>query len=318
MRIERDESRGGDEEHTGAGGIFLATDKKLLMASSSGEDVEWMGRFQVTSRGPQDALFHVVAVPDMCLGAVSQYEGFLGFCAASNAVPELPSSRLHFVDLPGHAPGAAELPSDYWPKFEEIQDEFVAVVEKTSSAPRVAFGVGVGADLVRRAADAHPRLFRGLVLIAPVISSSGMLTSFVGNMASYYLSYFGWTGHVTDLLLSRWFCQETIDYNFDLRERFALAIERLRPRDAARTVVAHANRRKADDTPQHMKHIRALIICGRESPLYNDAAEALQLFPGGEASIIEPFSTGSLVTEEKPETVARSISLFLSSIVGMT
>jgi len=282
------------------------------------EDVRWLKSWKVTSLGPTDPVFHVVLLPDVCCSASDQAEGFLGFCKSTKTVLELEKARIHFIDPPGQSSDGQPLPGNYWPSYDECVQELSEIISSEVGRPCLGVGTGMGADLLRRVAEVSPSLFRAFLFVAPAFSAPGVFGKALSTFAGYYVYFFGFNGHAIDLVLNRWFSSETIDRNLDLRERFVSYVEKLRPQDAARMIYAYGNRTEVPSKKISSQRLRGLVMCGRDSDFHSQALDAFQVFQAGQASIMEPFTTGSLVLDEQPEEVIKSVELFVRSSFNFT
>lgn len=250
----------------------------------------------------------IVTMHDIGLNAGSCFQGFFDYCLGASACKELFSAMHIHLDVRGCEDGADTTQASII--FETLTESVEHVVKTFPVKNIIGFGVGLGASVLLDFAKKEPRNVHGLVLVSPLVFGPSFIERASSFVSTGVMSGVGLGRRLKDGMLSRWFSQDTIDHNVELVRRFDDAMDRMNASNMAKYCYAEASR---PDLSQDLSNLRArvLLISGKDSPLRWHSSDSFSLFDPEKVSWIDVEEAGSMVVEERPDEVARALSLFL-------
>ncbi|KAJ7541971.1 hypothetical protein O6H91_10G083600 [Diphasiastrum complanatum] len=248
----------------------------------------------------------LLTYPDLALDCVSSFQGLFSF-------PETSSFLLHnfcvyHIDIPGHEIGAAAISStERLLSVEDLADQ----VEDICRLQNVmCMGVTAGAYILCLFALKYQERVSGLILVSPICRSPSW-TEWIQNKAMMNVLYFwGMCEYVQKKLLNRYFgetCRNSyantlFEYSRVLNERQGINVMRF----------LKAINHRSDLTARLRKLERRTLICvGEDSPFYHESIHFSNNLSPRYISLVEVQGCGSLVIEEQPDYMWKSMESFL-------
>lgn len=259
----------------------------------------------------------ILTLHDVGLNAGTCFGPFFAFCRTSPShCAEIDAAAAHFhLTAPGHAPDAQTLPATEQLDVSTLVSGVEDVLDRFELRRVVGFGVGLGAAALLRAALKRPKAFAGLVLISPVIAASGVAERVAVGVDGLFTQKlgFGLSRRAKDRFLHRWLSDSSRESNFSLVQNVEDGLDRLNASNLLRLLAADTWR---DDITAKLGEVKArlLLVTGKDSALRYHTAEAFALFDAANTSWLDVADSGSLVHEEHPDQVARSVSLLLEGL----
>lgn len=250
----------------------------------------------------------VLALHDVGMNSGICFQSLFDYCLATNACDELYRVPHLFLDVQGCEVGANTVDGDL--SVDALVKNLEQVMKQHSFSRIIGLGVGLGATILLQFAKMHPRYLLGLTLISPLIFPAGLFEKASLYYSTSVMSGFGLSRRTKDSMLYRWFSQQAIEENLELLKRFDEAMDKLNATNMARYWYVEAFR---PDLSLDLKELpyRIMLVSGKQSTLRWHCADAFALFNPERVSWIDIESAGSLVHEERPDEVARSLKLFL-------
>lgn len=273
------------------------------------------GHISVTVCGDQDKPA-LITYPDVGLNYLSCFEGLFSCPEASSVL--FHNFCIYHIDPPGHEVGAPEIPPEQEAlSVDDLADQVAEVLDYFGLDEVIGMGVTAGAYVLSLFACKHTDRALGLILISPLAQSTSW-TEWLQNQALINLMYFcGMNGFVKEMLLQRYF-------SADVKDATTTAVG---GDDVLKTIRRHMDDRRCEnvmrylqathyryDLTEHLKNLkcRTLILVGDQSPFHHEALHISDAMNRRYNALIEVEGCGSLVTEERPQSMLVPIELFLT------
>ncbi len=253
----------------------------------------------------------IITFHDVAMNAPSCFSTFFAYCRSSGACPELDTAYAHYhLTAPGHLPDASDVADSTSFAVADLSKTVNEVIERFSLRRVIGFGFGIGGSILTGAALAQPKVFAGLVLVSPLFYSASFIERTFGSADALYTKGIGLGRRAKDRFLERWLSQATRDSNYDLTMTIEDELDRLSIPNMVRFAMAEVQR---EDLSAKLGQLKAktLLVTGRESPLRFHTEDAFPSFNPAKVTWLDVMDMGSLVLEEKPDKVAKALSLFL-------
>ncbi|XP_024362366.1 protein NDL2 [Physcomitrium patens] len=271
------------------------------------------GQISVTVCGDQDKPA-LITYPDVALNYLSCFEGLL-------SCPEAESVLFHHfcifhIDPPGHEFGAPENASEHSSlSADDLADQVAEVLDYFGLDEVIGLGVTGGAYILSLFACKHAERALGLILVSPLARSPSW-TEWLHNQAMISLLYFcGMTEFVKQRLLQRYFSSGVRDAAASVGGTYKLAtirgfMDQGRSKCFMHYLQAIHHRRGLTEELKKLK-CRTLILVGDQSPFHPEAMHISEVMNRRYNALIEVEGCGSIVTEERPQSMLVPIELFL-------
>lgn len=266
------------------------------------------------STGPATA---ILTFPDIGQGEAS-FSSFFQACRQENACPQVDHANAHYhTHFPGHATDSPNLPRTTDVSMGELVRAVLTFMTRLSIERLIGFGVGLGAQVLLRAAVIQPQKITGLMLISPVIAPCSQLERF-GITAERFFTYqlgLGLTRRLKDRFLIRWLSDHSRAQTFGAVISVEEDLDRRNCNNVLRLLVEDIWRGDCASLIAQLK-CRVLLITGKASSLHFHVSDYFSEFDAERCSWLDVPEVGSLVQEEAPDRVTTSLSLFLQGIPG--
>ncbi|XP_024385493.1 protein NDL2 [Physcomitrium patens] len=272
------------------------------------------GSVTVTVCGDQEKPA-LVTYPDVGLNYFSCFEGLFSSPEASSVL--FYNFCVYHIDPPGHEVGAPEIsPEEYSLSVDDLAYQVAEVLDYFGIDEVIGLGATAGAYILSLFACKYPDRALGLILVSPVAQATSW-TEWLHNQAMINLLYFcGMTNFVKDNLMKRYFGLEVRDAadaagRTDVLQTIRQNLDDRRCENVMRYLQAIHQRH---DLTENLKKLRCrtLILVGEESPFYHEALHISNAMNRRYNALIEVEGCGSLVTEERPQSMLVPIELFLT------
>nr|XP_024396275.1 protein NDL2-like isoform X2 [Physcomitrium patens] len=272
------------------------------------------GPISVTVCGDLDKCA-LVTYPDVGLNYLSCFEGLFSTPEASSVL--FHNFCIYHIDPPGHEVGAPEIsPDQGFLSVDDLADQVAEVVDYFGINEVIGLGATAGAYVLSLFACKYPDRALGLILVSPVAQCASW-TEWLQNQAMINLLYFcGMTHFVRESLIKRYFGSEVRDAaasvgGADMLKTLCQYMDNGRSENVMRYLQAIHRRR---DLTEDLKVLRCrtLILVGEESPFHHETLHMSNAMNRRYNALIEVEGCGSLVTEERPQSMLVPIELFLT------
>lgn len=257
----------------------------------------------------------LVTYPDVGLNYVSCFEGLFSCPEASSVL--FHNFCVYHIDPPGHEIGAPKsAPGHTSLSVDDLADQVAEVLDYFGLDEVIGLGVTGGAYILSLFACKYADRALGLILVSPLAQSPSW-TEWLHNQALVNLLYYcGMSGFVKEILFQRYFSPEVRDAAASVGETDVLRTIRRymddrRSRNVMRYLEAIHHRQDLTENLEKLK-CRTLILVGDQSPFYHEALHINNAMNRRYNALIEVKGAGSLVTEERPQSMLVPIELFLT------
>ncbi|TRY79813.1 hypothetical protein TCAL_10269 [Tigriopus californicus] len=213
---------------------------------------------------------------------------------------------LVHVDMPGHEPGATDLPENFtFPTIQHLGEDLVTVLDQLRIKYVIGIGDGAGANVMARFAMMHSQRCLGVILIHPTSNKTKMMDTFKDKIGKWKVNNL--TPTVENMTVFRRFGHklEDADNKEGALEEFKKQMGRaLNKKNMAMYANAYSNRK--DITPLLSKTLRcdALLLAGSKTA-------------NSKTSLLKIDDVGN-VLDEAPVKTANSILLFCKGLGWLT
>lgn len=297
------------------GGDSIALDMDIV--PSGGQ--EYMvptsfGHISVTVCGDQDKPA-LVTYPDVGLNYLSCFEGLFS-CPEASSVLFFNFCIFH-INPPGHEIGASQSDSELSSlSVDDLADQVAEVLDYFGLEEVIGMGVTGGAYVLSLFACKYTERALGLILVSPLARSPSW-TEWLHNQAMISLLYFcGMTEFVKQRFIQRYFSSEVRDAAASVGGTDLLATIRRVMDDGRSESIMHYlqaihHRQDLTESLRNLK-CRTLILVGDQSPFHQEALHISEAMNKRYNALIEVEGCGSIVTEERPQSMLVPIELFLT------
>eukprot|EP00013_Stygamoeba_regulata_P002629 CAMPEP_0177637648 /NCGR_PEP_ID=MMETSP0447-20121125/5079_1 /TAXON_ID=0 /ORGANISM="Stygamoeba regulata, Strain BSH-02190019" /LENGTH=247 /DNA_ID=CAMNT_0019139581 /DNA_START=46 /DNA_END=790 /DNA_ORIENTATION=+ len=228
------------------------------------------------------------------------------------------SFRVVALEPPGQAADAPALPAAAaaaFLTFAELADQVHDVLVSLGILyVDIAFGVGIGANLLAKFASNHPTSVRTLLFVGPLATPPGWMEYYSEKLLCSVLYYFGMTGNFKNRFLERLFSQDTLVSNGPLVSYHLDALSHVNAVNLSHYLRVFTSRDATWCEGLKALKQRVLIFVGRSSEFYRDAFEFGKSFNPAVVETIEVEGCAHLVLEENPAAFKEPLSLFFQGL----
>ncbi|KAG0558969.1 hypothetical protein M758_10G065500 [Ceratodon purpureus] len=272
------------------------------------------GHISVTVCGDQDKPA-LVTYPDVGLNYLSCFEGLFSCSEASSVL--FHNFCIYHIDPPGHEVGAPEIPPEQDPiVVDDLAEQVAEVLDYFGLDEVICLGATAGAYVLSLFACKFPDRALGLILVSPLAQIPSW-TEWLHNQAMINILYFcGMTEFVKERLFKRYFSSEVRDAaasvgGTDVLKTIRRNMDDRRGANLMRYLQAMNNRHDLTDELKDLR-CRTLILVGDQSPFHHEALHISDTMNRRYNALIEVDGCGSLVTEERSQSMLVPIELFLT------
>lgn len=253
----------------------------------------------------------VITFHDVAMNAPMCYSTFFNFCRTSGICPELDTAYAHYhLTAPGHLPDSPDIANATTFEVSELSKTVEEVIERFNLRRVIGFGFGLGATILTQAALAQPKRFSGLVMVSPVLFGASFMERTFTSVDAIYTKGVGLGRRTKDRFLDRWLSPNTRDFNHDLTNTIEAELDRLSASNLARFIAAEVTRPDLSGMLRELK-AKVLLVTGRDSLLRFHTEDCFASFNPASVTWLDVMDMGSHVLEEKPDRVAKALSLYL-------
>lgn len=226
---------------------------------------------------------------------------------------------LVHVDMPGHEPGATDLPDDFtFPTIQHLGEDLVTVLDQLRIKYVIGIGDGAGANVMARFAMMHSQRCLGVILIHPTSNKTKMMDNFKDKIGKWKVNNL--TPSVENMTVFRRFGHKLEDEENKegALEEFKKQMGRaLNKKNMALYANAYGNRK--DITPLLCKNLRcdALLLVGSKTANVQSAEHMHSNMDKTKTSLLKIDDVGN-VLDEAPVKTANSILLFCKGLGWLT
>ncbi|EDO32493.1 predicted protein [Nematostella vectensis] len=234
---------------------------------------------------------------------------------------------IYHLDAPGQETGAENLSNDYqYPTINELADMVGKVLDHFALDDVVCFGVGSGANILCHLALASKWKERilGLILVEPCGATSSFKEWGEAKVKKWQLNAKGFTEGTANYLKWHHFERKTGKPNIELMENFCDEMKKnINPHNLAAFLNSYMHRPNIlNEAKQSVKDKSVsttayiMVVTGEHSPHKEQSEQFFRVLSPVDRkkySILKP-DCGTSVLEEKPDTMAEGLLLFIQGL----
>lgn len=223
------------------------------------------------------------------------------------------------VDMPGHEPGAEDLPDSFnFPCIQFLGEDLVTVLDQLRIKYVIALGDGAGANICARFGMMHAQRCLGVILLHPTSNKTKMMDTFKDKLGKWKVSSVSPSGE--NLAVFRKFghkLENATDKDQALEEFKKQLGRAVNKKNMAKYVEAYSNRK--DITPLLCKGLKcdALLLVGSKTSNVAAAEHMHANMDKTKVSLLKIDDVGN-VMEESPVKTSNSILLFCKGLGWLT
>ncbi|VDK80472.1 unnamed protein product [Litomosoides sigmodontis] len=292
------------------------------------------GNVKVTIYGNRQSS-PIVTFHDMALDSETNFQNFFQYATAGEF---LSNFCIYNINAPGQEIDAALLPDHYiYPTMDGLVQIVDNCVEQFKIREFIGLGVGVGANVLLRYALQNQSKVDALILVNCVAASAGWVEWFYQQVNVRSLRTRGMTNFSVDYLLWHHFGNHVTLNPPDTVRRYRAYLQHLpNPKNLAAFIEAYLNRTpiniSRDGTMGPKLKVPVLQIVGADSAFVGESVELNARLNPADSEWLKASDictnicyyyidsiypqlilsgSGGLVLDDKPESVAQAIILFL-------
>ncbi|KAK6727960.1 hypothetical protein RB195_005554 [Necator americanus] len=272
----------------------------------------------------------LVTFHDLALDSESNFQNFFQFVSIAEFTDKF---CIYNINAPGQEMDAHPLPETYvFPSMDDLARIVENVVDHFDLHSLIAFGVGVGANVLLRYALLNQRRLDALILVNCVANTAGWIEWAYHKMNLRYLRSVGMNTFTVDYLMWHHFGRRLDECSPDIVRQYRVYFQHLpNPSNLAMFIESYLNRspiaisRDGETGPQ--LHVPVLQIVGAGSPFVNDTVDVNTKLDPAHSDWIKPnlvtlsyyvlfwvSDACGLVLDDRPEVVTESMMLFLQGL----
>ncbi|WKX89563.1 hypothetical protein Q1695_008880 [Nippostrongylus brasiliensis] len=257
-------------------------------------------------------LFEYVAI-----SAESNFQNFFQFVSIAEFTDKF---CIYNINAPGQEVDAQPLHEGYvYPSMDGLAKIVETVVDYFELQSLIAFGVGVGANVLLRYALLNQRRLDALILVNCVANTAGWIEWAYQKMNLRYLRGVGMNTFTVDYLMWHHFGRRLDECSPDIVRQYRVYFQHLpNPTNLAMFIESYMNRspiaisRDGQTGPQ--LNVPVLQIVGAGSPFVNDTVDVNTKLDPAHSDWIKVSDACGLVLDDRPEVVTESMMLFLQGL----
>ncbi|EYC12165.1 hypothetical protein Y032_0048g1645 [Ancylostoma ceylanicum] len=259
----------------------------------------------------------LVTFHDLALDSESNFQNFFQFVSIAEFTEKF---CIYNINAPGQEVDAQPLPESYeYPSMDGLAKIVENVVDHFELQSLIAFGVGVGANVLLRYALLNQRRLDALILVNCVANTAGWIEWAYQKMNLRYLRGSGMNTFTVDYLMWHHFGRRLDECSPDIVRQYRVYFQHLpNPSNLAMFIESYLNRspiaisRDGQTGPQ--LNVPVLQIVGAGSPFVNDTVDVNTKLDPAHSDWIKVSDACGLVLDDRPEVVTESMMLFLQGL----
>ncbi|GMT28888.1 hypothetical protein PFISCL1PPCAC_20185, partial [Pristionchus fissidentatus] len=274
------------------------------------------GKVKVTIYG--DRKRHpLVTFHDLGLDSESNFQNFFQYVSVAEFTEKF---CIYNINAPGQEVDAQPLPENFtYPTMDGLAKIVESVVDHYELKHFVAFGVGMGANVMLRYALLNERRLDALVLVNCVHTKAGWIEWGYQKMNMSYLHKTGMTSFTVDYLMWHHFGRRIDECAADIVRQYRVFFQHLpNPTNLSALIESYVGRshvsfsRDLSDGPKLT--VPVLQIVGAGSAFVNDAVEVNARLDPAKSDWIKVSDSCGLVLDDRPAAVTEALMLFLQGL----
>ncbi|VDO60938.1 unnamed protein product [Heligmosomoides polygyrus] len=268
----------------------------------------------------------LITFHDLALDSESNFQNFFQFVSIAEFTEKF---CIYNINAPGQEVDAPSLPDTYvYPSMDGLAKIVETVVDHFEIKSLIAFGVGVGANVLLRYAGSkylnyfqllNQRRLDALILVNCVANTAGWIEWAYQKMNLRYLRGSGMNTFTVDYLMWHHFGRRLDECSPDIVRQYRVYFQHLpNPTNLAMFIESYVNRspiaisRDGQTGPQ--LNVPVLQIVGAGSPFVNDTVDVNTKLDPAHTDWIKVSDACGLVLDDRPEVVTESMMLFLQGL----
>ncbi|KAJ1363781.1 hypothetical protein KIN20_023716 [Parelaphostrongylus tenuis] len=274
------------------------------------------GKVKVSIYGNRDR-HPLITFHDLGLDSESNFQNFFQFVSIAEFTEKF---CVYNINAPGQEVDAQTLPDTYeYPSMDGLAKIVEDVVNHFELQSVIAFGVGVGANVLLRYALLNQRRLDALILVSCVATTAGWIEWGYQKMNIRYLRNTGVNSFTVDYLMWHHFGRRLDECSSDIVRQYRIYFQHLsNPKNLAMFIECYMNRTaipiSRDGQSGPMLTVPVLQIVGAGSPFVNDTVDVNTKLDPSRSDWIKVSGACGLVLDDRPEIVTESMILFLQGL----
>lgn len=259
----------------------------------------------------------LITFHDLGLDSESNFQNFFQFVSIAEFVEKF---CVYNINAPGQEVDAQTLPDTYaYPSMDDLAKIVETVVSHFELQSVIAFGVGVGANVLLRYALLNQRRLDALILVNCVVTTAGWIEWAYQKMNIRYLRGTGMNTFTVDYLMWHHFGRRLDECSPDIVRQYRVFFQHLsNPKNLAMFIESYLHRTSIsisrDGQSGPVLNVPVLQIVGAGSPFVNDTVDVNTKLDPSRSDWIKVSDACGLVLDDRPEIVTESVVLFLQGL----
>ncbi|CAI4224327.1 unnamed protein product [Auanema sp. JU1783] len=274
------------------------------------------GKVKVSIYGDKKKM-PLITFHDLGLDSESNFQNFFQFVSIAEFTEKF---CIYNINAPGQEVDAQALPENYvYPSMEGLAKIVESVVDHYKLNTFIAFGVGLGANVLLRYTLANQNRVNALILVNCTNSQAGWVEWGYQKINLRYLRSTGMTNFTVDYLMWHHFGRRLDECSTDIVRQYKVYFQHLpNPVNLASLIECYLNRStivmSRDGTSGPQLKVPVLQIVGAGSAFVNETVEVNTGLDPSRADWIKISDSCGLVLDDRPEAVTESMMLFLQGL----
>ncbi|KJH41326.1 Ndr family protein [Dictyocaulus viviparus] len=259
----------------------------------------------------------LITFHDLGLDSESNFQNFFQFVSIAEFTEKF---CIYNINAPGQEVDAQTLPDNYvYPTMDNLARMVETIVDHFGLQSVIAFGVGVGANVLLRYALLNQRRLDALILVNCAATTAGWIEWAYHKMNIRYLRSMGMNTFTIDYLMWHHFGRRLDECSPDIVRQYRIYFQHLsNPTNLAMFIESYLNRTailiSRDGQSGPALSVPVLQIVGAGSPFVNDTVDVNSKLDPSRSDWIKVSDACGLVLDDRPEIVTESMILFLQGL----
>ncbi|CAD6184241.1 unnamed protein product [Caenorhabditis auriculariae] len=259
----------------------------------------------------------IVTFHDLGLDSESNFQNFFQFVSIAEFAQKF---CIYNINAPGQEMDAAALPDNFvYPTMDGLAKVVESVVDQFKLDHFIAFGVGVGANVLLRYAIANQNRIDALVLVNCCATQAGWVEWGYEKWNIRNLRGTGMTAFTIEYLLWHHFGRRVDQCNSDIVRQYRVFFQHLpNPQNLAAFMESYLQRTPVvlsrDGTSGPQLNVPVLQMVGAGSAFVDDSVDVNTKLDPAQSDWIKISDSCGLVLDDRPEVVTESLMLFLQGL----
>mmetsp|Transcript_30703 Transcript_30703/g.77029 ORF Transcript_30703/g.77029 Transcript_30703/m.77029 type:complete len:348 (-) Transcript_30703:71-1114(-) len=220
---------------------------------------------------------------------------------------------LH-IDAPGQEENATPLSNDSsFVTCQQMAEQVIEVCRTLRVSRVVGLGLGLGGNILLRAALLAPSLVSGLILVGPTAQSSGWAEWIYQGIGTYTLSWFGITTRVLDQLCARYLPDTALQEHPDRYAELRHTIASKQPINLMKFIQANSHKTPIEDQLSKVR-CPSILFVGEYSYYGDDTLLVFSKLRPELSELVQLRSHAHLLTDEAPHHMSQPLALFVAGL----